>query len=205
MTRGKHVKKKSWTKRKLFLLVVAVAILIIALAGMQRAFAWLKDSSGSITNTFTPSRVSCEIYEDDFKQGEGIEKTNAGVTNTGDVEAYIRVSLIFNWKNGESIAAGSPEKDKDYIMSLNTEDWILGSDGFYYCKMPVAPKGKTPVLINSCKVRSADESKQLQLEIIASAIQSRPFTAAKEAWGVILQENKDIPDFGMVLEGGRRP
>lgn len=186
--RGKNIKKVSPKKCKAGILAAAIAVLVMATVGAKGVFAWLKDNTKEITNTFSPSEVSCEVNEEKF---ENNTKENVSIKNTGNTDAYIRASLVFTWIDAKgNIVAGTPEEGKDYTIDISkTGDWVKGGDGFYYCKTPIAPGAKTPVLINSCMSNIEKEGRYLQLEIVASAIQAKPFNSAEEAWKAI----KELP------------
>lgn len=178
---GKNEKKASPVRRKAGMLAAAIAVLVMATVGAKGVFAWLKDSMGGITNTFTPSEVTCEV-EETF---ENNKKSNVSIKNTGDTDAYIRAALVFTWvdPSTNNIIAGTPKEGTDYTIDISsTGEWVRGDDGFYYCQEIIAPGQNTPVLIRSCKVTDPSEDRYLQLEIIASAIQAQPFKSASDAW-----------------------
>lgn len=188
---GKNEKKASPVRRKAGMLAAAIAVLVIASVGAKGVFAWLKDSTGEITNTFTPSEVTCEV-EETF---ENNIKSNVSIKNTGDIDAYIRAALVFTWvdPSTNNIIAGTPEEGTDYTIDINsTGEWVRGDDGFYYCQETIAPGDKTPVLIKECKVNTPSQDRYIQLEIIASAIQAKPFKSPSDAWNA----TKELPKEG---------
>lgn len=178
--------------RKPAILLVSLLLMCIIAAG--GTLAYICASTGLLTNRFVPSHVSCEVVEDPFLQGTSTEKTNVKIHNTGNVEAYIRVALIVTWKDGEdgSVYGKRPVRDRDYSIELNTENgWTLGTDGFYYYTVPVAPDDSdettdsdmTGVLIQECTyLANAPEGYTLNVEIIASAIQSQPPEVVTAQW-----------------------
>ena len=179
----------------------ASAALVVALAGILAvggAVAFIVDRTVEVTNSFGSSKVACVVYEDEFNQNESTVKENVGVTNTGDVDAYIRAKVVVNWVDSEGNVLGIPPAEGeggDYIMSLASEsDWsYCKSDGFYYYAGRVPAGESTEELIESCTVigSAPDTCYTLSVEILASAIQAdglndegQPPVVAE--WGVTL-------------------
>lgn len=195
MYRKKHLaasENRPLPKKKVSLLLVS--LVLIAAIAVGSTVAFIATSTESITNTFNPANVTIDIDEK-FESGV---KTDVQVKNTGNTDAFIRAKIVVTWKdtNG-NVSATKPVlgEDKDYTMTLNTTDWFLGSDGFYYCKTsvaPDAPNNLTPVLIKECKKVDGvtpPEDYDLSVEIIASGIQSTPASAVEEAWKVVSVSN----------------
>ena len=113
------------------------------------------------TFTLQPNAVDVEIKD---KVTE-FEKTDVKITNTGNVDAYIRAYIVANWygtgDNGEDgVAAGyTSEAHTAFVpawqrTSLTADNyggvfeglpgngWVLKSDGFFYYTVKVPP-GKT--------------------------------------------------------------
>lgn len=64
------------------------------------------------------------------------------VKNTGSNDAYIRVKVDKN-----ITLAGEGEPDSDLLeLSLNTTDWTVGEDGYYYYNKALAPGEETEPL-----------------------------------------------------------
>lgn len=178
-------------------IVVISSVLALLLCAAGLTIAYIMDKTDPVTNTFTPSKVSCEVHEINWQDGSTV-KEDVMVMNTGDTSAYIRSAIVVTWQNdlGE-VYSKAPVKDTDYSidLNLNTENgWILGDDGYYYHKSPVSSKdgeNLTETLINSCTVLSdaPAEGYTLSVEILASAVQSEPDEAVKDAWGATVDEN----------------
>ncbi len=171
---SRHVK----VKKVSVLLAVVLSALCITAVGIT---AYLFTNTDVISNMFSPAHVTCAVEE----QFDGMEKKDVQIRNTGDTDAYIRAALVFALVDeGGNIAETVPVKDKDYKMTLNDTDWVIKSDGYYYCKASVAPGALTPVLITSCTQTERKDGLKLELQIIASAIQSQPENVVKTAWNV---------------------
>lgn len=182
MKNGKHAAPRGM-KRSLVLVVSLLALLLVVAGG---TLAWLT-AQDSVSNTFTPAHVTCDVDET-FKNGI---KSDVKIKNTSDIPVYIRASIVVTWKNSNGNVYGQkPVAVTDYNMDIATDGWVL-KDGYYYCTSPMTVGAKTPVLINSCTEVSANAPEgnyHLSVEIIAEAIQSQPARAVEDAWGVTVSD-----------------
>ena len=144
-------------------LLLSLAVLLTVAVGATVAF--LVDKGNSVTNTFTPSRVACEVME---KNGAYTVK------NTGDTQCYVRVAIVVTQKNGDAISITKPSA----TIKLGT-DWLLGADGYYYYTKPLAVYSPQTIndAITSGIVVTAENG---HVEILASAIQAT--AEAVEDW-----------------------
>lgn len=183
-----YSKRKTATRRhrrnsKPFFLLVALAVVLCAVVGTT--VAYLFDNTEPITNTFTPVEVTTEITED-FKNNV---KNDVKVTNTGDIDAYIRAAVVVTWQNDDgNVYPTAPVEGTDYTVSYPGNGWVKHTDGYYYYTSAVAPNASTGVLLTDCKpVESkTPDGYHLVVEILASAIQAEPADAVKEAWSVTI-------------------
>ena len=136
-------------------LLLSLAVLLTVAVGATVAF--LVDKDNSVTNTFTPSKVDCEVLK---------EAGAYTVKNTGDTQCYIRVAIVVTQKNGDAISITKPSA----TMKLGT-DWLLGADGYYYYTKPLAVYSPQTIndAITSGIVVTAENG---HVEILASAIQA---------------------------------
>ena len=185
MYQGTYVKRRRKSRTRMnraTVLLMAILMLIGVVAGST--VAYLIDTTGDVANTFEYGRVSCEIHED-FTDKE--HKKDVQVENTGNVNAYIRATYVINWldKDG-NIAASVPSNYTYTLTGPKSNKWVQGADdGYYYYTSAVEPGGKTDSLLD-CKVSYPDPANPeytLSVEILATAIQSQPASAVKEAWG----------------------
>lgn len=181
MYNGSHVsprKKSGRSRRPLLLLASLVLLLALAVGG---TVAWLNSSSGPVTNTMIPGQVPITINE----TFDGTTKSGVSVTNNGNIDAYIRVAIVANAvdENGNIIAGKAP----DYVSSVNTDDWELLEDGYYYYKGAVAPGEKTAALFTDPVTVTNGE-----LNILAESIQVlggiNGKTASVYAWGAVYRD-----------------
>lgn len=166
-------------KRKWLGTLVALALVLCIAGGATLAF--LMVTTPSLTNVFQYGHVTCAVQE----EFDGTTKSDVSIKNTGNTQSYIRVKLVFTWKDAEGNVSAQPVKTGDYDLELNMDGWFE-KGGYYYAKAPVAPDNKTPVLIGKCTevAAHAPDGYTLSLEILADAIQSTPTRAVEQAWGV---------------------
>ena len=126
--------------------------------------------------------ITDEVTSSNVKQG-------LAVTNTGSTKAYLRATIIANWKDGNgkimntvwTPASGTWTVKKPGASSATTADgpggadtgWILGSDGYYYYKYQV-PAGATTVgtLFDTFTPATAPKNAHLEMSIAVQAIQA---------------------------------
>lgn len=188
MAYGKHTKKQIQQNGKKLsgkagaLLISLLVILTVTVSG---TLAFLVTHTEGVTNTFTPSQVSCEVREN----FDGTTKSSVNVTNNSDIDAYIRVKLVTYRVNTDGDHIGGTAEIPAFTPGTG---WAEHGD-YYYYKKPVAP-GKKPeaALIDSITLvgsySDADGGKQV-IEVMAEAIQAKGVAAdgtkaVVKAWGV---------------------
>ena len=180
-----HKAAHGGAKRSLVLVVSLLALLLVVAGG---TLAWLT-AQDSVSNTFTPAHVSCEVKE----KFDGTAKSNVNVTNTSDIAAFIRVKLVTYRVNDAGQRIGGKAEIPDFKPG---EGWVEHGDFYYYTK-PVAPNAApataligTPGIELEDSYNDADGGKQV-IEVMAEAIQSQPDRAVKDAWGTDFSINPD--------------
>ena len=190
---------KRLINKRLAGLLVCVILILCATVGGTLAYVFIKPPA--VGSTFAPARVSCAVVEN-FTNNV---KTDVRVKNTGDATAYIRVAVLTTWKyqdrNGvDHNHAQSPIPNVDYtIIYAENTNWLLGVDGYWYYAYPVpcaknaqAEDVLTEILISQVKLLEnamAPDGYTLSVEIVASAIQAEPITAAAENWGLTVDQD----------------
>lgn len=158
----------------------AIAIILVVVMTIGGTVAFLMDSTESVINKFTPASSGITI-EEEVKENC---KTEIAVKNTGDIGAYIRVSLVANYydENG-NITGGAAVPN----FTLNSEKWFLGDDGYYYYKQPVAAGNVTDNLLASeSKMQLKDN---MQVTVLAQSIQASPTSVVHDKWGVTVNSD----------------
>ena len=194
----KHLKKHRPGRAKALLLIASLAVLLTATVGSTAA--WLVSKPAAVENNFVPGKVACQVLED---FGKDYVKRDVKVQNTGNTDAYIRVLLVFTWKDKEgNIFSNKPQEGIDYQINMdnmNLTDWIMQkSDAgvYFYYKIRVAPEEETRNLIESLyqitDVTGPENGKyKLSVDILADAVQANPPEAVADSWGVAV-ENGEI-------------
>ena len=176
---------KKFTKKSLMLLVCVALLLTFTVSG---TVAYLVAGTNEVTNTFGPAYVTVKV-EDEV---DGLVKKNVVITNTGNVDAYIRAAIVGYWCNeaGEIVAAWDPEQDGTFNNSLPGNNWTKSGDYYYYTD-PVAPGQPTPyALFDTYTVGTPPvEGAHLVMNILVQAVQAEGVTADGKkvvvaTWGV---------------------
>ena len=150
MYQGKHLAQSSPRRRgrrpsrRAGTLLLSLLLLVTMTIG--GTVAYLVAKSGPAENTFTPSRVSCEVTE----EFDGETKSEVNVKNTGDTDAYIRVRLVSYRVNDAKEHIGGTAEIPEFTPGYG---WVEHG-GYYYYTLPVAP-GEKPAadLIDSKALR----------------------------------------------------
>ena len=154
---------KNIFKKKAFLVLASVALLLTI--AVSSTLAFLTDRTDSVVNIFSPTEVDVTVTD---KVANGT-KQDVVITNTGNIEAYIRAKVVANWQlNGKIVGDWTDD------ITYNTDKWDKYGD-FYYYKDRVAPGKPTPVaLFNSYKPTQTPPvaGAQLVMDIIVQAVQA---------------------------------
>lgn len=156
----KHAKKSTFGAKRLVLVVAAVLILAV---GVTATLAYLADKTDPVTNTFTPSSVTCYVNE----TFDGSAKSTVSISNTGDVSAYIRVAVVANWvKDGNIVAPAS-------VAITSANGWFKAGDYYYYPAVVAAGSATGDLYSGSITAGTAPiDGAKLKVDILAEAIQS---------------------------------
>ena len=200
----KHLKKHRPGRAKALLLIASLAVLLTATVGSTAA--WLVSKPAAVENDFVPGKVACQVLEKFGTESGAYVKRGVRVKNTGNTDAYIRVLLVFTWKDKDgNIFSNKPQEGKDYqIVMDDLTDWIMQkSDAgvYFYYKKRVAPEEETRNLIESlyqiAGVTGPENGKyKLSVDILADAVQANPPQAVKDSWGV------DVENGEIKVQGG---
>lgn len=189
---GKHrtaaapARKKAVRTGRLTTMVIATVLLLALTIG--GTLAWLSTKDAPITNTFTPSKVACEVSEN----FDGKVKRNVNVQNTSDIPAFIRVKLVTYRTNDEGQHIGGTASIPDFTLGT---DWVKNGDYYYYIHpveagaFPAANLADSITLTES--YTDADGGHQ-SMDVMAEAIQSVPDDAVKAAWGFLIDEDGNL-------------
>ena len=179
---GTHSKHNG--RKKLYIILISIGLLLSTVVG--NSLAYIMTRTDHVQNQFTPASVSCRVNSS--------EDTSFDVTNTGNVDAYIRAAIVINWMDEQGNVRGIAPLPEDYTLKINDSHWEDDTDtGFYYYKQPVAPGGTTEGLVASfaiSKDAAVPVGYALCAEVVAEAIQAEgntddgAYPAYQDAWGI---------------------
>ena len=172
------------------LLIIIISLLITVCAATGGTVAYLMAQTPEVENSFDPVFVSCQVSE----SFDGITKTDVKVTNTGDITAYIRATFIPMWKadNG-AVHSSTPVQDSNFQLTLGSDKWVKGSDGYYYYTVPVLAGASTDVLFAEITpIGDSPDGYSLSVHIAATAIQAMPAEAVNQAWGATVRSDGSL-------------
>lgn len=167
--------KNKMQKYGLKAVALIAGLIIILAAGGTATLSWLSDSANPLTNNFTPANVPPEIVE----EFDGTNKSNVKIKNIGNIDGFMRATLVAVWRNAEGDIAAEPVGPLVFTQNAN---WFL-HEGYYYYKIRIAPGATTENLIDSFDL-PVKAGLRFELQVIASSIQAAPDEAVEHAWPV---------------------
>ena len=160
-------------------LIIALALILVLAVGGTVAYIFTQ--TGPVINTFTPTEAKITVDEETSNN----QKTSITVVNNSTgVPVYIRVALVANMID----EAGNVTDAASVPTFTLGDNWIVGNDGYYYYTEPVPVGGSTGNLLKSPMI--LDEN--MQVVVLADAIQAMPKQAVIDAWGVTVDSNGSI-------------
>ena len=163
---GSHARR---TAKSSALIIALALILVLAVGG---TVAYIFTQTDPVINTFTPTEAKITVDEETNSN----QKTSITVVNNSTgVPVYIRVALVANMIDG----AGNVTGAADVPTFTLGDNWLEGSDGYYYYTKAVPVDGSTGNLLKSSMI--LDEN--MQVVVLADAIQAMPKQAVIDAWG----------------------
>lgn len=126
--------------------------------------------------------------------------------NTSNIDAYIRVRLVFHWQDSKgNVVARNMTPPEFTCYTESTDKWIQKGEYTYYYKTPVAPGDftadllKTKITMNPVVVEETIVGNQKVsyyyypvVEVLAEAIQSKPTDAVESSWNVTVGSDGKI-------------
>lgn len=189
MYQGEHMNNGGAPKaRKTATLLVAIVLLLGVAVGTT--VAYLIDRTTPIENKFEYAKTDVTVTED----FDGTTKQNVQVWNKSNIPVYIRATYVANWVDAKGNIVTSVPTEYDYQLTENPNGtWVKGKDGYYYYKDPVPADGKTEGSLLYCKVTYPENPEYtLNVEILATAIQSEPKDAVEAVWPVTVEADKTL-------------
>lgn len=161
---------KSMGKKAALLLTLA---LVLTAATVGSTVAYIVARTRNIPNNFPPAEIE-------------ISSWNYGdVVNAGNVDIYVRASIIPAWVSNDdkkTVWSQKPIENIDYTLEIDS-DWILASDGYYYKKHKI--NAAQSVQFISATQNTQVEGFTLRILVMYSAIQTTPTEAVESSWTAI--------------------
>lgn len=172
--------------RKTLVLLIAAAMLLTMSVGSTAAF--LQVSSDPVENVFMAVKVDTKINETFTSAGKSsITVENPQAEDSMDV--YVRAAVVGNWVKGGKIVEEWTLTD-DYI---NTTDWDIGGDGFYYYRRVLSVGASTEnLLAKTITQATREDGATLEVTVVHQAIQYMPTSAVTQVWGVTMAQDGTI-------------
>ena len=162
-------------------LIIALALILVLAVGGTVAYIFTQ--TDPVINTFTPTEAKITVDEETSNN----QKTSITVVNNSTgVPVYIRVALVANMIDKDENVTGAA----DVPTFTLGDNWLEGSDGYYYYTKAVPVDGSTGNLLKSPIPMELSEN--MQVVVLADAIQAEPTTAVTQAWGVTVDSNGSI-------------
>lgn len=182
--KGKYTSTRRRRFNSRFVALLSSLVLILGLA-VGATIAYLADATDAVTNTFTPPTVKGEVDED----FDGTVKKNVTVTNTSDVDVFVRVKLVTYFIDANNNIVGKAASIPEFTPGAGWFEKPAGSDTYYYMyELKDGAEPATPLIGESgiTLVQDADVNKQI-VEVMVEAIQADGVageTHPVEVWGV---------------------
>lgn len=180
MYQGEHMNNGGAPKaRKTATLLVAIVLLLGVAVGTT--VAYLIDRTTPIENKFEYAKTDVTVEE----TLTGTEKSNVQVKNNSNIPVYIRATYVVNRVDKDGNIVTSVPTGYGYELTVNPDNAWKKVGDYYYYPTPVQPGESTKGSLLYCKVTYPENPEYtLNVEILATAIQSEPKEAIKNAWGV---------------------
>ena len=175
----RHMKKESPTvsrrgSRNLLLLLAAVLLLTTVTLG---SLAYFTAQDSSTSTGITIGRVECTVKDNG--------NNTYTITNTGTVDAYIRVAVDAEWSTDTEDTVVVYFEEPNFSVALSTDEAkdysLIEKDGFYYITDVVAVNEEVSITVTT---NDSNEGYKFSANVVAEAIQGQT-AAAEDAWNVI--------------------
>ena len=158
-------------------IAVFISSLVLLTVVTATTLSYLAARTKDIPNTFRPAEVEISSW------------TMDDLINAGNVEVYVRASVIAAWVSNEdkkSVWSMAPQKDVDYTLTVDS-GWFQASDGFYY-RTEKINAAQSVDFIHATQMTTKD-GYTLRILVNYSAMQTAPTYAVEEAWGAVSVDN----------------
>ncbi len=152
-------------KKKIALLTILG--IFACLTSFGTSYAYLTAYNESV-NEFTVGATLVEVQEEfaapkELKPGMTFKK-KPSVYNSGNLPCYVRIRADFSTSKAQEFCT----------LDMNTTDWELSTDGYYYYKELLEPEQSTPPLFTTVSISSscsADDLIGFDIYVYSEAVQ----------------------------------
>ncbi|MBQ3014973.1 MAG: hypothetical protein IJD75_07565 [Clostridia bacterium] len=173
------------TKRKLIAIIIIGVVVFTATVGGAVAYM-IKTFQGQQSD-FKPAQISC-TFDGAFVNDQ---KSELIVTNTSNIDAYIRVRMVTYWVDANGNVINRAAAPINFTIGDN---WVKAADSdTYYYRLPVAAGAQTSDLLNSTITQVSEDGYKQVIDVFAEAIQANPVEAVQNSWNVTVSDGKIAP------------
>ncbi len=164
--------KKRW-------LISLAAIAMLGSSGMVYSYFQDQDSQDNVLligeNVI---EIEEEIeYPEELVPGTTFLKQPT-IANTGDVDCYVRVWIGFQDDSFVNMVS----------MDINTDDWQLSEDGYYYYQSVLAAGESTTPLFTTVSLLDTYNEEDFDIIVYSESVQAETFDDCYEAFAAIDKE-----------------
>ena len=168
--------------RKKTILIITTLLVLNTFAFASTVLAYMVSTSQK-TNVLYKPEPKISVVE------TLSDKKIAAIKNESNFSVYVRASFVAVYRSVSNPQMIIPaEKDINYILDAGwSEKWILNGDYYYYTE-PLSPQGVTSNLLYNVVLKSGKtvpEGYQLEVSVLADAIQAEPTSGVIESWGFV--------------------
>ncbi len=164
--------KKRW-------LISLAAIAMLGSSGMVYSYFQDQDSQD---NVLLIGENVIEIEEEVEYPEELVPGTTflkqPTIANTGDVDCYVRVWIGFQDDSFVNMVS----------MDINTDDWQLSEDGYYYYQSVLAAGESTTPLFTTVSLLDTYNEEDFDIIVYSESVQAETFDDCYEAFAAIDKE-----------------
>ena len=178
---GKYSRKPRISRRSILL---TVSVLVLCLAMVGGTVAWITTSTAPVQNVFSLPNADITI-EEEF---DGQVKRNVRIKNTGDVPVFVRVKVLYTYKdqNGNVLPCNESDVYKDR-GSTQRDAWKEDQHNTFYYRATLQPGEVTGALYETIQLMEGvtpPEGYTLDVHVIAQCVQAE---------GTKLVDGQEVP------------
>ena len=170
-------------KKKITLAVICAVLSCVCLIGTT--FAWLTDTTATITNTFTVGNVDIDLTETTGDEYKLIPGTEYAKNPTVIVEANSETCWLFV----KVVKTNNPDAYLDYSLNLTGWTELTADSVIYYREVATSGSNQSFELITGNKVTVKTSVTKANIEAIGANYPTISFTAyAAQKSGLTVQQ-----------------